>query len=237
MWAGTYEPHVRAYLDALIKPGHVYIDVGGHIGYHAVSTAHKVGVNGAIIAFEADPVMYERLARNLGQFSSAQAIHAAVWKHSGELIFARSPVAHESGWGTLSEVREFDQCEQVVVPAISLDDWFRDTCVTRWDMMKLDAEGSELAVLQGAQIALEQFRPIIIIEINGIVLNQGGISSTQVVDFLRQHSYRLFSITFGRLEVWNLARHGDFSDTLCLPENRVASGLEQLRRAGFDLCG
>ena len=102
--------------------------------------------------------------------------------------------------------------------------------------MKLDAEGSELAVLQGAQTALGQFQPIIVIEINGIVLNQGGISSAQVVDFLRQRRYRLFSITFRRLQDWNIARHGHFSDTLCLPENRLASGLERLRRAGFDLC-
>ena len=236
MWAGTYEPHVRACLDTLIEPGHVYFDVGGHIGYHAVAAAHKVGVNGQVFAFEADPIMYERLSRNLEQFSWAHATHAAVWDHSGILTFARSPVAHESGWGTLSEVRDFDKGEHLDVRAISLDEWCRDTRVTRWDMMKLDAEGSELAVLQGAQNALEQFRPIMIIEINGIVLKQSGISSTQVVDLLTARSYRLFSLTFGRLESWKIAKHTDFSDTLCLPEIRVATALERLARAGFVLC-
>jgi len=234
MWAGTYEPHVRACLDALIEPGHVYFDVGGHIGFHAVAAAHKVGVDGQVFAFEADPVMYERLARNLEQFPWAQATHAAVWEHSGKLTFARSPVAQESGWGTLIEVRDFDKGEHLDVRAISLDDWCRDKRLSRWDMMKLDAEGSELAVLRGAQGALEQFRPVMIIEINGIVLQQAGISSTEVVDFLTTRGYRLFSLSFRRLEPWNLAKHGDFSDSLCLPETRVAASLQRLARAGFD---
>jgi FkbM family methyltransferase len=234
MWAGTYEPHVRACFDALIEPGDVYFDVGGHIGYHAVAAAHKAGVDGQVFAFEADPIIYERLARNLEQFPWAHATHAAVWDHGGTLKFARSPVAQESGWGTISEVRDFDQGEHLDVRAISLDDWCREKRVTRWDMLKLDAEGSELAVLRGAQGALEQFRPIMIIEINGIVLQQAGISSTEVVDFLTARSYRLFSLSFRRLESWNLAKHIHFSDTLCLPEIRVATALERLVRAGFD---
>jgi FkbM family methyltransferase len=234
MWAGTYEPHVRACFDALIKPGDAYFDVGGHIGYHAVAASHRVGVNGRVCAFEADPVMYERLARNLGQFSWAQATHAAVWDRSGTLTFERSPVAQESGWGTLSNVRDFGKGEHLEVRAISLDEWCRESHVTRWDAMKLDAEGSELAVLQGANDALAQFRPFIMIEINGILLKQAGCSPTQVVDFLTARSYHLFRLSFGRLESWNLAKHGEFSETLCLPEQQAEAALERLARAGFE---
>jgi FkbM family methyltransferase len=236
MWAGTYEPHVRACLDTLIEPGHVYVDIGGHIGYHAVAAAHRAGVNGQVFAFEADPVMYERLARNLEQFPWAHATRAAVWAQGGTLRFARSPVAQESGWGTLSEVRDFDTCEHVDVRAISLDDWCCQTHLTRWDVMKLDAEGSELAVLRGAQGALEQFQPIMIVEINGIVLQQAGISSAEIVDFLTARSYRLFSLSFRRLEPWIPARHGGFSDALCLPEIRMAVAMQRLACAGFDMC-
>jgi FkbM family methyltransferase len=235
MWAGTYEPHVRACLDSLVEPGHVYFDVGGHIGYHAVAAAHKVGANGQVFAFEADPMMYERLAGNLRQFSWALATHAAVWKHASTLTFARSPVAHESGWGTLSAVRDFDTGEHLDVRAVSLDEWCREKSLTRWDMMKLDAEGSELAVLHGAQDALQKFRPNLIVEINGIVLNHSGISPAQVVDYLEARSYRLFSISFGRLESWNLAKHGQFSDVLCLPATRVTAALERLAQAEFVL--
>jgi hypothetical protein len=151
------------------------------------------------------------------------------------LTFSRSPVAQESGWGTLSEVRDFGEGEHLEVRAISLDDWCRDADLTRWDMMKLDAEGSELAVLQGAQNALTRFLPIMMIEINGILLKEAGISPAQVADFLLARSYLLFSLSFGRLDPWNLARHGEFSDTLCLPVVRAAAALDRLKRAGFAL--
>jgi FkbM family methyltransferase len=236
MWAGTYEPHVRACFEALLEPGDVYIDVGGHIGYHAVAAAHRVGPGGRVFAFEADPMMAERLARNLSQFSWAQATQAAVWDHSGTLTFARSPVAEESGWGTLSAVRDFGSGEHVEVCAVSIDDFCRDSRVARWDAMKLDAEGSELAVLEGAINSLEEFQPAMMIEINGILLAQAGISSSQVAEFLDARKYRLFDLSFQRLETWNPAKHGQFSDTLCLPEGKLDAALERLAHAGFDLC-
>jgi FkbM family methyltransferase len=235
MWAGTYEPHVRACFDALLEPGHTYFDLGAHIGYHAVAAAHLVGDMGRVFAFEADPVIFERLARNLGQFSWARATNAAVWDHSGTLTFTRSPVAEESGWGTLSEVRDFAKGDHVEVPAISIDDWCRDARVARWDAMKLDAEGSEFAVLEGAKNSLEEFQPVMMIEINGILLAQAGISSAQVADFLAARAYRLFALSYGQLESWNAAKHGQFSDTLCLPEAKVDAALERLAHAGFDL--
>lgn len=234
MWAGMYEPHVTACFDALIEPGDVYFDVGGHIGYHAVAAAHRVGSAGRVFAFEADPVMYQRLKGNLAQFSWAQATHAAVWGHSGTLTFERSSVAEESGWGTLSEVRDIGTGEHVQVRAISMDDWCREAQVTRWDAMKLDAEGSELAVLQGANDALHRFQPVIMMEINGVLLGQAGISSAQVANFLTERNYRLYSLTYRRLESWNVAKHAEFSDTLCLPEQKAETVFQRLRSAGFE---
>ncbi len=125
MWAGTYEPHVREFLNALLNGGNVYVDVGGHIGYHSVFASYKVGKTGQVYAFEADPGMFERLAGNLGQFPWAHATHAAVWDSTQELAFERSQVDHESGWGTVCKVRDLGVGEHLNVRAISLDDWFR----------------------------------------------------------------------------------------------------------------
>ena len=61
MWGGCYEPHVRHSLEVLLSPGDMFIDVGGHIGYHSVLGASLVGSRGRVIAFEADPRNFERL--------------------------------------------------------------------------------------------------------------------------------------------------------------------------------
>jgi FkbM family methyltransferase len=234
MWAGVYEPHVRECFNAILEPGAVYFDVGAHIGFHAVFAAHRVGPEGRVFAFEADPRVYERLSRNLSQFRWSQAVNAAVWDRTGSLTFERSPTKNESGWGSVSAVRDFGTGEHVEVPSVALDDWFYDLHLERWDAMKLDAEGSELAVLRGAQNLLEEFRPSLILEINNTLLEQGGISPSGVADFLLERNYRLFWLEFRRLEPWDPAKHMDFCEALCLPGEHAAGILKRLARGGFE---
>lgn len=233
MWAGLYEQHVRHCFDVLLQPGDGYVDVGAHIGYHAVAAAHRVGAGGRVTAFEADPVMYMRLTRNLEQFPWAQTVHAAVWHSSGALTFERSSNKDESGWGTLTNVRDLGKGEHVDVRATSLDDWFRDAGISRWNAMKLDAEGSEPAVLRGAQNSIDRFRPFLILEINGVVLQDAGFSGRDIIEFLSTRGYSVYQLSFRRLERLDLAKHGEFSEVLCLPGEREKSDLERLVRAGF----
>jgi len=233
MWAGVYEQHVRHCFDVLLKPGDGYCDVGAHIGYHAVAAAHRVGAGGQVTAFEADPAMYERLARNLKQFPWAQTVHAAVWHSNGTLTFERTSNKDESGWGTVANVRDLGTGERVDVRAISLDDWFRDAGITRFNAMKRDAEGSEPAVLRGAENSIDRFQPFLILEINAIVLQQAGFSAWDVMEFLSTRGYSVYQLSFRHLERWDLAKHGEFSEVLCLPGKRKKCALERLAQAGF----
>jgi FkbM family methyltransferase len=235
MWAGVYEQHVRQCFDVLLQPGDGYLDVGAHIGYHAVAAAHRVGAGGRVTAFEADAAMYKRLMRNLDQFPWAQTVHAAVWHSSGTLTFERSSNKDESGWGTLTNVRDLGTGEHVDVRAISLDDWFRSEGVPRWNAMKLDAEGSEPAVLRGAENSIGRFRPFLVLEINGIVLQQAGFSGADVMEFLTTRGYSVYALWFRHLERWDPAKHGEFSEVLCLPSEREKADLDRLGRAGFGL--
>ena len=233
MWAGVYEPHVRECLDVLLHPGDVYFDVGAHVGFHAVFAAHRVGPNGRVFAFEADPHAFKGLTRNLSQFHWAQAANTAVWERTGPLTFERSSNKQESGWGTVSAIRDLGTGEHLEVPAVALDDWSRDVNLTRWDAMKLDAEGSELAVLRGAQSMLKKFHPFLILEINAILLHQGGFSPAAVAAFLSELGYSMFRIEYRKLQPWNLKKDTDFCDVLCLPADRAVEMLKHLARAGF----
>ena len=237
MWANVYEPHVRECFSALLKPGDVYFDVGGHIGFHAVFAAHRVGADGRVFAFEAAPRNYERLAGNLAQFPWARAVNAAVWDHSGSLVFECSSTKSESGWGTVSEVRDFGTGEHVTVPCVALDDFIAETRLERWDAVKLDAEGSEFAVLRGAESSLEKFRPSLVTEFNAVLMERNGKSPLGLPDWLLERGYRIFGLEYRRLVPWNPTRSADFSDTLCLPEERVEQILKRLEHAGFEQAG
>ena len=233
MWAGVYEPHVRECFRLILEPGAVYFDVGAHIGFHATFAAHHVGQTGRVFAFEADPQVYERLARNLFQFPWAQAVNAAVWDRTGSLTFERSSTRSESGWGTVTAVRDFGKGQHVEIPSVALDDWCRDLRLDHWDAMKLDAEGSELSVLRGAQTHLEKCRPSLIMEINTVLLEQGGTSSSSVANFLLERGYHLFWLGFRRLEPWRPVARPDFCEVLCVHESRADEIWKRLAADGF----
>jgi FkbM family methyltransferase len=234
MWAVLYVPHVRECLSVLLKPGDVYIDVGAHIGFHAVFAPYRVGKEGLIFAFEADPINFQRLRRNLLQFPWAQGINAAVWDRTSSLTFERSSTKGESGWGSVSAVRDLSTGERVEIPSLALDDWFRDSQVKRWDAMKLDAEGSELAVLRGAKSSLEKVRPSLILEVNTVLLENGGVSPSELAKFLLRHGYNLFWLEFRSVGSWVHTKQVEFCDVLCIPRERTHEILERLASEGFD---
>jgi hypothetical protein len=60
MWGHCYENHVQARFQALLSSGETYIDVGAHIGYHAVLAVSLVGAEVNVYAFEADRENCER---------------------------------------------------------------------------------------------------------------------------------------------------------------------------------
>jgi FkbM family methyltransferase len=233
MWAGVYEPHVRECFEALIRPGDTFFDVGGHIGYHASLAALRTGPAGRVFAFEADPAMHAKLAANLRQFPWAKAVHTAVWEQSGTLEFERTSDRNESGWGTLTAVRDLRQGEHLRVPATTLDDFCAQAAVERLDAMKIDAEGSELAILRGARAVLERFRPAMVMEINGSLLQQGGTNPGEIVDFLGGQNYRIYALGWKRIERWGVRKHAGFDEALCIEESKAEATMEILKRRGF----
>ncbi|MGH9701062.1 MAG: FkbM family methyltransferase [Candidatus Acidiferrales bacterium] len=233
MWAGVYEPHVRKCFEALIRPGDTYFDVGGHIGYHASLAALRTGPAGRVYAFEADPAMHAKLAANLRQFPWATAVHSAVWERSGTLEFERTSDRDESGWGTLTAVRDLRQGEHLRVAATTLDDFCAQAAHVRLDAMKIDAEGSELGILRGARATLERFRPIMVMEINQILLRQGGTTPTEIVDFLGGQDYRVYSLGWKRIERWDVRKLAPSGEALCLAESKAEAAIETLKHRGF----
>jgi FkbM family methyltransferase len=235
MWCASYEPHVTHCLKSILRPGDTFVDVGAHIGYHSFYAAGVVGTTGRVFSFEPDPSVYARLKRNLEPFPHAYAFHYAVWKHEAELLFERSSCAQESGWGSLTTVRTLGTGEQIPIHAVSLDGWSREIDSSAVRAIKIDAEGSELAVLKGATKLIEESRPVLLLEVNDVVLRQGGASGNLILSELRDLGYRIYEIrnrTLHRLEIFE---DSSFADCLCLPEEGTERLLGVLTGHGFQI--
>lgn len=233
MWGGCWEPHVQKCLKVLLEQGDTFLDIGAHVGYHTVVAASRVGSAGRVFSFEPDPAMFERLARSVEGLPWVHPIRRAVWEKTTTLTFERSAQAGESGWGALTAVRDLGRGEHIPVEGTSVDDWASESRVENLQAMKIDAEGSELFVLKGAQGVLERLRPSVVLEINEVVLRQAGTSAKQVIDHLMKSRYRLFALSPSRLEEVSSGRANFTSEVLALPEERAPELLAGLRQGGF----
>jgi FkbM family methyltransferase len=190
---GSYEPDsVSAFL-SLIDPGDVVLDIGSHIGQYALLAAQRAGV---VLAFEPNPETRDRLRANVdlnGLSARIQVLPFALSNHTGEAELWRSDDPYNVGGASLLGQASVTAAE--TVECRLLDEFLasRTDLQPRVKVMKVDVEGFELAVFEGAALLLSEVRPAIMFEVNGLRPRRGGAAS-ESMDHLRSLRYELFSI-------------------------------------------
>jgi FkbM family methyltransferase len=160
---GHDEPVVIETLQEATKPGMVVADIGAHVGIETLMLSRWVGPTGSVLSIEADEATFGRLRLNcdVNGLTNVELIHRAVSDHNGTLRFAASAevTSHVLADG------EVGGAEQTVVCS-RLDDLIFTTGGGRLDVVKVDVEGHEGAVLRGASRVLAELRPVFLIEIH-----------------------------------------------------------------------
>lgn len=183
-WLGTYEPVVQAAIERLVRPGQVAYDIGANIGYTTLLLAEAVRPGGRVVAFEPLPANFERLTENLalnphGEW--VEAVHAAVGEQEGQAQFL---VHSSAAMGKLSgsSGRDIKYEREITVGIVTIDDFVLTRGSRAPDLVKVDVEGGERAVLAGMQEVLRRHRPTVLLELHGEqaardcfeILNQAG---------------------------------------------------------------
>ena len=223
MWGAAYEPDVRKCVVALLRPGDTFVDVGAHIGFFSLLASSLVGSQGKVYAFEADTTLFQILHSNALAYPWLVPSLRAVWNESGSATFSNPRQTGESGWGKLAVVR--NEGHTTSVQAISLDDWYENVSSPPIRLIKIDAEGSEPFILEGAQRVIASTRPYLIIELNDNLLREVGKDRAIIADSLREQAYRLFAI--GPKDLYESRGVIDpaFSEILCVPSERLEESM------------
>jgi len=79
--------------------------------------------------------------------------------------------------------------------------------------IKIDVEGVEHLVLEGAKITLEKYRPVILSEVSELLLSNNGSSAKQVIDFIKSYNYQIIDPLAPDKEL----SHQHCGDILCIP--------------------
>ena len=137
-----YEAGVVRLIELGLNEGSTFVDVGASNGYFSLLAAAKVGPTGRVFAFEPAPASVERLRKNatLNGFHRIDIHQAAVSNYGGSAELYLSEI--EDGLNSLVRKSE----SSTVVDVVTLDSILAGC---RVDMIKIDAEGSEEAVLEG----------------------------------------------------------------------------------------
>jgi FkbM family methyltransferase len=129
------------------------LDCGANVGIASLYFKRHYP-RAVITAFEADPnlaaICRRNLEANAGGDADVQA--AAVWTAAGEIEF----IAEGSDSGAIALLEPSVKGRRVGVPAVRLRDWLREPI----DLLKLDIEGAELAVLRDCRDRLHHVRNI-----------------------------------------------------------------------------
>jgi FkbM family methyltransferase len=191
---GLYDKSETILFRQLIKKGMVVIDIGANIGYFTLLAARLVGEEGKVFAFEPEPRNFSLLSKNVeaNGCNNVIAIQKAVLNKPGKMkLFLEE---RNLGGHSLSKASVSNPAGSVTVEVTSLDEFFQSKDF-RADVVKMDAEGSEMGILQGMTNLMNQNGDLkIITEFSPALLRASGFSPIGFLNKLSEYGFTLYEI-------------------------------------------
>ena len=184
LYKHIYEPNLN-HLKAMIAPDSTIIDVGANIGFLSIKFSKWISKKGLVIAIEPEPLNVQLLKQSLGekQISNVEVINGAAAEKEGALFLKLNPL-------NPADHRLSDQ--GIPIKAFTIDSLLDGKGRLPVSLIKIDVQGAETRVLQGAKNTISQYKPIIFIEIDDESLNAAGFTSNGLIDLLRSYGYDLW---------------------------------------------
>jgi FkbM family methyltransferase len=207
-WLGTYEPHVQRVFAQEIRAGSVVYDVGAHAGFLAVLAQRLAGPKGRVVAFEPNAEITSRLKQNLSLNSTAGAdvIERPVTNRTSSVELSEGPTNFE--WSLRPPPVELPrEPRHLGLEATSIDEAVASGLPAP-DVIKIDVEGVEHAVLEGAEHTLRQAHPTIVLELHAWGEPQRTLS------FLAEEKYVVTGLDGGHIDALELMRQLGPGDSL-----------------------
>lgn len=216
----TYEPILVEQCNYYLDAERDIIDIGANIGFFTVLFAKK-NINGRkVLAVEPSKNAIKRLYKNI-ELNNVQ----------NNVIVFEGVASNQSGMLELKTIdgqEEFSTLGEMVHPSISEREFIResvrsstiDALVEKFSLdpgfIKIDVEGVENLVLEGAQTTLASKRPVILSELSDFLLKKNGSSAYEVIHMLEKQGY----LVIDPISPTRRAGSKKFGDILCIPREK-----------------
>ncbi|NLD77705.1 MAG: FkbM family methyltransferase [Acidimicrobiales bacterium] len=203
---GSNELPVQLAIASRLRPGAVFFDVGANVGFFSVLGARVVGDSGRVEAFEAVPANAACVEANArrNRFEQVRVHAVAAGSEPGRATL--NLAVHPGGAMLASAGVPPDSSGTIDVPVVVLDDLVEAGELPVPDLVKIDVEGAEEAVVAGLRRTIEAHHPALVIEVDAASRDVVEARVTGFVDILTDAGYRVehLSGSYDSLD-WNVA--------------------------------
>ena len=227
----TFEPSERAFLQRFLQPGMTVLDIGAHHGLYTLLAARQVGAHGSVYSFEPSPRERKALRLNLwlnrcGNVTIEPFALGNV-ETSSDLYVVEG---FNTGCNSLRPPNIPEQTSTIAVSVRTLDNWFAEEKPDHIDFIKVDVEGAELSVIEGAtQLLSEQPRPVIMAEVEAIRTEPWGYPPIDIIRSLENLQFSWFKANEdGHLRAIDKSTETFAGNFVAIPQERRAAVLARI---------
>jgi FkbM family methyltransferase len=169
VYLNLVEPEQTQKFVNLLHPGQVLFDIGANVGYYSLLGSRLVGASGQVLAFEplVRNLFYLYRHTRLNKAKNVMIVPAACSNH---LAIANFTLGDNYAMGHLEpKAASSPSKDRTIVPTITVDEVGRQANLTP-DVLKIDVEGAELQVLEGARDTLLKIKPLIFLSVHSAEL-------------------------------------------------------------------
>ena len=192
----NYEPSLVQCCNQYLPRHRDAIDIGANIGFFTVMFAKKL-INGRVLSIEPTPNALLRLHHNIKLNDVGHKTIVFEGVATNQTAYAEIKIVEGreeySSLGVMKHPHIYrDKYLLHKVASTTIDDL---TIRHSLDpgFIKIDVEGVEHLVLEGARGVLENNRPVVLAELSNYLLTQNGSSSDKVVSMMKYYDYEVIN--------------------------------------------
>lgn len=220
-----YERFLTFHYSKFLKDGSNVLDIGANKGEHTMEFVDLIGKDGTVIAFEPIPEMYERLNRIFSPFNNVLCLEMALGSEDKTSQFVKA--THTTGHVAESGIKQriYNDPDNMTIENIDVEIRTLDSLdiKKKIDYIKIDTEGGEIDILNGARELINRDRPIISVEYGSPSYSVYGYTIDTLWNLSKELEYTIYDIFLNEIdtkEKWESTDDSFYWDYLLVPNEK-----------------
>lgn len=209
---GEWAQNEIEFITSFINHGDVILDAGAHVGVHALAFSHSVGLNGSVMSFEPNPILFQLLQANcqINNLINVLPYNSALGDglYSLDVTLLEKCVWSNLGAFSLDQLSCDSGVNSVSIDVLTID----SLDLSQLDFIKLDVEGMESAILDGAVKTITALNPVIYLECNSYLAGWECVKRIKNLNYQCYYcffpAYNQFNIKKNKNNIFSSAEEG-----------------------------